>query len=375
MNTIVPLVDLKAQYERIGPEIDAAMRRVVESTGFILGPEVREFEDAFAEYCGVRHCVSVASGTSAIELALRALDVGPGDEVITVAHTFIATAEAISAVGAKPVFVDIDPISYTMDPALMDAAINDNTRAVIPVHLYGQPADMTRIVEIAAHHGIAVIEDAAQAHGAEWRGVRTGALGDVGCFSFYPGKNLGAYGDAGAVVTDSDDVAEQIRSLRNHGRQAKYLHDQIGFGLRMDAIQAAILNAKLPHLDDWIQQRNQVAQQYDTLLAGFDLARPVVSAHALHGWHLYVVRTTMRDALLSALQEQGIGAGIHYPVPLHLQPAYASLGYRSGDLPVTEQVAETCLSLPIYPEMTTCQIELVVDVYESATHALAVSTT
>ncbi len=357
----VPLVDLKAQYAQIGDDINAAIQRVIDAASFILGPEVEAFEEAFAQFCGAEHCVGVASGTSALELALRAFDIGPGDEVITVAHTFIATAEAINAVGATPVFVDIDPISYTMDPAMFADAVTERTRAVIPVHIYGHPADMSRLSEIANKHDIVVIEDAAQAHGAEWNGVRTGTLGDVACYSFYPGKNLGAYGDAGAIVTNSGKVADQVRSLRNHGRQSKYLHDQVGFGLRIDSLQAAILGAKLPYLEQWIGQRSAIAEQYTTALRDTGLALPEVSAQALHGWHLYVVRSDQRDTILDSLRSQGIGAGVHYPVPLHLQPAYKYLGYATGSLPVTERVADTCLSLPIYPEMTSDLIELVVD--------------
>jgi dTDP-4-amino-4,6-dideoxygalactose transaminase len=361
MATYIPLVDLRAQYDRIGSEIDEAIRRVIASAGFILGPEVADFEDAFGRYCGAEHCVGVSSGTSALELTLRALGIAPGDEVVTVAHTFIATAEAISAVGATPVFVDIEPQSYTMDPESFLQAISVRTRAVIPVHIYGQPADMARINEVAHTHGIAVIEDAAQAHGAGWDGVRTGVLGDAACFSFYPGKNLGAYGDAGAVVTNSTSIADHVRSLRNHGRRSKYLHDQIGFGDRLDELQAAILNAKLPFLNDWIDARNRIADRYGELLSGTELTLPHVSPHARHAWHLYVVRTPERDHLLASLRESGIGAGIHYPVPLHLQPAYASLGYAPGSLPVTEEVADTCLSLPIYPEMTEQQQDTVVE--------------
>lgn len=356
----IPLADLQAQYQAIGEEIDAAIRRVISKSSFILGPEVTNFEQAFAAYCGAAHCVGVSSGTAALELALRALGVGPGDEVITVAHTFIATAEAISAVGAKPVFVDIEPHSYNLAPEAFAEAITPRTRAVIPVHLYGQPADMTRINRIAREHGLRVIEDAAQAHGATWEGRRAGVLGDAACFSFYPGKNLGAYGDAGAVVTNQAEIAEQVRLLRNHGRRAKYLHEQIGFGERLDALQAAILGAKLSHLGKWIEERNRLAARYTSRLADLELVLPQVSEQARHAWHLYVVRTPRRDEMLEHLHQQGIGAGVHYPIPLHLQPAYAELGYGRGDLPVTELVADTCLSLPLYPEMTEEQQDRVI---------------
>jgi len=356
----IPLADLQAQYQAIGEEIDAAIGRVISKSSFILGPEVANFEQAFAVYCGAEHCVGVSSGTAALELALRALGVGPGDEVITVAHTFIATAEAISAVGAKPVFVDIDAHTYNLAPEGFTEAITARTRAVMPVHLYGQPADMTRINRIAREHGLRVIEDAAQAHGATWEERRAGVLGDAACFSFYPGKNLGAYGDAGAVVTNQAEIAEQVRLLRNHGRRAKYLHEQIGFGERLDALQAAILGAKLPHLDDWIEARNRLAARYTSLLADLELELPQVAEEARHAWHLYVVRTPRRDEMLEHLHQHGIGAGVHYPIPLHLQPAYIELGYRKGDLPVTEAVADTCLSLPLYPEMTEEQQDRVV---------------
>lgn len=357
----ISLVDLKAQYASIRNEVDAAIQRVLDSTAFIMGPEVRQFEDAFAAFCGARFCVGVSSGTAALELALRSLGVGLGDEVITVAHTFIATAEAISAVGAQPVFVDIDPLTYTMNPGALEAAVTQATRALIPVHIYGQPADMTTIAEIAAAYRLAVIEDAAQAHGAIWKGRCAGVLADMACFSFYPGKNLGAYGDAGAVTTDDAALAEQVRLLRNHGRRSKYLHDQVGFGERLDTLQAAILGAKLPHLTDWTESRRRLARRYNGLLAGCNLILPHVAADAHPVWHLYVIRTPQRDRLLDHLREYGVEAGVHYPVPLHLQPAYAQLGYRRGDLPVTEAVADTCLSLPLYPEMSDSQQDRVVE--------------
>ena len=356
----IPLVDLQAQYQAIQSDVDVAMRRVVESTQFIMGPDVALFEAEFAAWCGATHCVGLGSGTAALELTLRALGVGAGDEVITVAHTFIATAEAISAVGATPVFVDIDPQTYNLDPDAFAAAIRDQTRAVMPVHLYGQPCDMTRIRAIAAEHGLAVIEDAAQAHGADWAGSPVGHFGDAACFSFYPGKNLGAYGDAGAVVTNDAELAAQVRLLRNHGRRSKYLHDQIGFGHRIDTLQAAILRAKLPHLRKWTESRQRLAARYDELLTDVGVTLPHVAVDANPVWHLYVIRTPARDALLTSLNEDGIGAGVHYPVPLHLQPAYAQLGYRAGELPVTEEVAATCLSLPLYPEMSNAQQDQVI---------------
>jgi dTDP-4-amino-4,6-dideoxygalactose transaminase len=359
MTTHIPLVDLKAQYRSIRHDIDRALQRVVDSAGFIMGPDVRAFEEAFATHCGVAHCVGVSSGTAALTLALRVLGVGPGDEVITVAHTFIATAEAICAVGARPLFVDIDPTTYTMDPGQLAAAITPATRAVIPVHLYGQPADMTRINQIAQAHGLAVVEDAAQAHGATWCGQKAGNLAHLACFSFYPGKNLGAYGDAGAVTTNNETLAEQVRLLRNHGRRSKYLHEQVGFGERLDTLQAAILAAKLPYLDCWTDARRRLAQRYHDLLAGCDIVLPQVAAGAESAWHLYVIRTPRRDEVAEQLKRHGVETGVHYPVPLHLQPAFAALGYQQGVLPVTEAVANTCLSLPLYPELTDDQQERV----------------
>lgn len=356
----IPLVDLKAQYAAIRPAVDRAVQSVLDSTNFIMGPEVKAFEQAFAAYCGTVHCVGVASGTAALELVLRALHVGPGSEVVTVAHTFIATAEAISSVGARPVFVDIDPRSYTMDPAALAAAITPATRAILPVHIYGQPAAMDAIMALGRQHGIPVIEDAAQAHGATWHGVAAGGLGDAACFSFYPGKNLGAYGDAGAVTTDNTEIAAQVRLLRNHGRRSKYLHEVKGYGERLDTLQAAILGAKLPFLPEWTAARRRLAARYSALLGDSDLVLPYVAPEADPSWHLYVVRTPQRDALLEHLQKQGIGAGVHYPVPLHLQPAYADLGYMRGALPVSEEVADSCLSLPLYPEMSDGQQDRVV---------------
>ena len=360
MSSTIPLVDLKAQYAAIGPAVDLAIQQVLTSTNFIMGPEVKAFERAFAAYCGASDCVGVASGTAALELVLRALGIGPGDEVITVAHTFIATAEAISAAGALPVFVDIDPNTYNMAPAAAAAALSPATRAIIPVHIYGQPADMDALKALAAPRQIPVIEDAAQAHGATWQGQRAGALGDAACFSFYPGKNLGAYGDAGAVTTNDPTLAEQVRLLRNHGRRAKYEHEIKGFGERLDTLQAAVLAAKLPYLDGWTAARQRLAARYDALLVDCEVTTPVIAPQATSAWHLYVVRTPRRDELLDHLNRNGVGAGVHYPLPLHLQPAYADLGYRRGALPVTEEVAATCLSLPLYPELTDAQQDRVV---------------
>lgn len=358
----IPLVDLKAQYATIRGEVDAAIAGVVESASFILGPAVREFEDSFARYCGAAHCVGVSSGSAALELSLRVLEVGPGDDVVTVAHTFIATAEAISAVGARPLFVDIDPRTYTMEPQALERAITPATRAVIPVALYGQPADMEAICAIARKHGLPVIDDAAQAHGACFGGRRSGVLADVSCFSFYPGKNLGAYGDAGAIVTDDAQIAEGVRLLRNHGRREKYVHAVAGFGERLDTLQAAVLSAKLPHLEAWVAARRRIAARYMRLLDGAPVTLPWVHPCAEPAWHLYVigVEPHLRDGLIAHLRHAGIEGGVHYPLPLHLQPAYAHLAYRRGDLPVTEDVAARCVSLPIYPELSEAQQDRVV---------------
>jgi len=358
----IPLVDLKAQYAGIKPEVDAAIQRVLEHTGFILGEEVARFEEAFATYLGAAGAVGVASGTSALQMALLACDIGPGDEVITTGHTFMATAEAISQTGARPVFADIDPSTYTLDPAAVEATITPRTRAILPVHLYGQPADMTPLLDLAQRYRLRVIEDAAQAHGAEYGGRRCGTLGDLACFSFYPGKNLGAYGDAGAVTGNDPALLARIRRLRDHGRTGKYEHAEIGFGERLDALQAAVLNAKLPHLEDWTVARRAHAQRYNALLADCDLATPYEAPGMRHVYHLYVIRTLRRDEVLAGLRSQGIGAGVHYPVPLHRQPAYLAQGYGSVSLPVTEAAAREVLSLPLYPELTGTQLEHVAQV-------------
>lgn len=358
----IPLVDLKAQYLSIRAEIDAAIQRVLNHTHFILGEEVEAFEAAFAKYVGANGAVGVASGTAALFLALKACDVGPGDEVITTAHTFIATAEAISQTGARPVFVDIDPATYTLDPALVEQAITPRTKAILPVHLYGQPADMDPLLRVAQRHNLRVIEDAAQAHGAEYRGRRCGSIGDLACFSFYPGKNLGAYGDAGAVTGNDRSLLERVRKLRDHGRTTKYEHEEIGFGERLDALQAAILRVKLGHLDEWTVSRRRWARTYSELLSGLPLVPPLEAPDRKHVYHLYVIRVpSKRDDLLTFLKQRGIGAGIHYPVPLQRQPAYARLGYGEMTLAETEKVASEVLSLPLYPELTEDQVAIVTD--------------
>jgi len=357
----IPLVDLKAQYASIKPEVDAAIKRVVDNTSFILGHEVTEFEQAFARYAGAKGAVGVASGTSALQLSLLACGVGPGDEVITTAHTFIATSEAISQTGAKPVFVDIDPQTYNLDPARVEAAITPRTKAILPVHLYGQPADLGALMEIAERHHLYLIEDAAQAHGAEYKGQRCGSIGHLACFSFYPGKNLGAYGDAGGVTGNDEALLMKVRKLRDHGRLTKYEHDEIGFGERIDALHAAILSAKLPHLEAWTEARRSHARLYNELLAGSNLVTPVESSDVRHVYHLYVIRTERRGAVLDHLKQKGIGAGIHYPIPLHRQPAYLKQGYGDLSLPVTEQAAQEIVSLPMYPELTAEQLTYVAE--------------
>lgn len=353
---MVPFVDLQAQYREIKAEVDASIARVLESAAFVLGREVEAFEAAFAEYTGARFCIGVNSGTAAIQLALTACGVGPGDEVIVPANTFFATAEAVSTAGAKPVFVDSDAISYTIDAGKIEAAITNRTRAIIPVHLYGQAADLDAVSEIAARHGLLVIEDAAQAHGSLYRGRRVGALGQAGCFSFYPGKNLGAYGEGGAVVTDDPEVARRVRMLRDHGSERKYHHEMIGYNFRMESIQGAVLNVKLRHLDGWNELRRTHAARYRELLSDSSLILPREMEYAHHVYHLYVVQTEERGALQEALHEAGVQTGIHYPVPVHLQPAYAALQYKSGDFPEAERQARRVLSLPMYPELKDEQI-------------------
>jgi len=357
---MIPLMDLKAQYLSLKPEIDLAIARVLEHTQFIQGPEVRSFEAAFAAACGAPHAIGVASGTAAIHLTLVALGIGPDDEVITSAHTFIASAEPILQVGAKPVFADVDPGTGNLDPARLEGAITPRTRALLPVHLYGQPADMPAILEVATRHGLLIVEDAAQAHGALCCGRHVGLWGRAGTFSFYPGKNLGAYGDAGAIITADEDLAARLRMLRDHGRSEKYLHSEHGFGERLDALQAAILAVKLTRLEAWNERRREIAAHYRQALADLPLGLPPEQDGTRHVYHQFPVYTRQRDALQAHLKGAGVGTGIHYPVPLHLQPALAHLGYRQGDLPVTEELANTELSLPVYPELTAAQIETIV---------------
>lgn len=357
----IPFVDLKAQYRTIEHDVNRAIADVLENTDFILGRAVGEFEEAFANYCDATYAIGVDSGYSALELILRAYDIGPGDEVITVANTFVATVLAITMCGAKPVLVDADPITYNLDPNQLEAAITPATRAIMPVHLYGQPADMAPIVEIARKHGLLVFEDAAQGHGARYHGRRVGTLGDAAAFSFYPGKNLGAYGDGGAVVTNDSIIADRIRLLRNLGQRIKYQHEVKGFNNRLDTIQAAVLNVKLPHLDQWNAERRRAAAHYERLLTGLPVVTPAVTADVEPVYHLYVVRTQERDGLQEHLKKAGIATGLHYPTPIHLQPAYQDLGYRQGDFPITEKVSTELISLPIYPELTNTQVAYIVD--------------
>jgi dTDP-4-amino-4,6-dideoxygalactose transaminase len=347
----VPFVDLVAQHASIQPELDEAIAQVIANANFILGEEVDLFENEFAAFCGTNHAVGLDSGTSALELALRAYEIGPGDEVITAANTFIATVLAISYTGATPVLVDADPRTYNLDPELIESAITSRTRAIIPVHLYGQPADMDRIMEIARRHDLIVIEDAAQAHGALYKGRRTGSLADAAAFSFYPAKNLGACGDGGAVVTNDERIADSLRMLRNYGQTKKYHHVSQGFNRRLDTLQAAILRIKLKYIDQWNAARRDHAQAYGQLLADSGLILPVEAPGVESVYHLYIVRTEDRDRLQHYLHEQNIATGIHYPIPVHLQPAYEDLGYSKGDFPVSEMLAEEILSLPMYPEL------------------------
>lgn len=363
---MIPFLDLKAQYCQLKPEVDAAVAKVLASGHFVLGPEVTAFEGRFADYCQTAHCRAVNSGTSALHLALLAAGIGPGDEVITVSMTFVATTAAILYSGARPVFVDVDPVTWTMDPGSIEAAITPRTKAILPVHLHGLMADMDPIMEIARRHGLVVIEDAAQAHGAEYRGRRAGSIGDLGCFSFYPGKNLGAFGEGGAVVTDRPELARRVSLLRDWGQETKYNHVIPGYNYRMDEIQSAILNVKLDYIERWTEARRSLAEQYDALLSDLPFARPQPPHYARHVYHVYAVRVQRRDDALALLRDACIGAGIHYPVPVHLQRAYAELGYGVGDLPVTEMLANEFLSLPIYPEMLPVQAAEVVSTLRNA---------
>jgi dTDP-4-amino-4,6-dideoxygalactose transaminase len=355
----IPFVDLGANLAEISPEVFETLRRVVEGGRFVLGPEVAAFEAELARYCDAAGAVGVDSGTSALELALHALGVGPGDEVITVANTFIATVFAIHYTGARPVLVDVDPVTYTLDPDALARAITPRTKAVVPVHLYGQPASMDAILDIARARGLRVLEDACQAHGARYRGRPVGSLGDAAAFSFYPSKNLGAFGDGGAVVSRDPDVLARLRGLRDYGQTVKYRHDFVGYNRRLDEVHAAVLRLKLARLDRWNERRRAAADLYDGALDGAGVARPLRAADRTHVFHLYVIRVAARDGLRAHLAARGIHTGIHYPVPVHRQAACADLGYRAGDFPVTEAAAPELLSLPMYPEITAEQVKRV----------------
>jgi dTDP-4-amino-4,6-dideoxygalactose transaminase len=356
---VIPFVDLKAQYYSIKDEIDRAIANVLESSQFVLGKEVAAFEEEFAAYCGARYGIAVNSGTSALHLALLAAGVGPGDEVVTVPFTFVATVAAVYYTGARPVFVDIDPCSFTMDPNRLEQAITDRTKVILPVHLYGQPTDMDPILDTARRHRKMVIEDAAQAHGAQYKGRRVGGLGDLGCFSFYPGKNLGAYGEGGMVLTNNLDFANTIRMLRDWGQARRYHHDLKGYNYRMEGMQGAILRVKLQHLERWTEARRANATLYKQLLSDTGVAAPKELPYARHVYHVFAIRTAQRDALAENLNVRGVQTGIHYPIPVHLQKAYAEPRYHAGDFPAAESAASEVLSLPMFPELSRLQIEAV----------------
>ena len=357
----IPFVDLVSQYRGIADEVRAAIEPVMATSRFILGLEVKQFEQEFAAYCGAQHCVGVASGTDALYLTLCALGIGPGDEVITQANTFIATPLSISYTGARPVLVDCDPLTYQIDVKKVEAAITPRTKAIIPVHLYGQPADMDAIVAIAKRHNLRVIEDACQAHGAEYRGKRVGAFGDAAAFSFYPGKNLGAYGDGGAITTNSEALAIKLRATREYGQAAKYHHDFKGFNSRLDTMQAAILRVKLKHLPDWTAARQRAAAAYATALQRIGVEPPQQVSYGTHVWHLYIIQVANRTKVQEQLSAAGVATGIHYPIPVHLQKVYADLGYKRGAFPAAEAAADRILSLPMFPELTLEQVNYVVD--------------
>jgi len=360
----IPYLDLAAQLRGLRQEIDAAIARTLDHCSFCLGPDTLQFEKDFAAFIGAEHCVGFNSGTSALHVAMRLLNIGSGDEVITTPFTFIATSWAIAYVGAKPVFVDIDDDTLNLAPELIEHAVTPRTKAILPVHLYGHPFDVDPISAICRKHNLPLVEDAAQAHGAKYKGRRVGSFGAMSCFSFYPGKNLGACGEGGALVIPKDGVEfdRRARSLREHGSSTRYYHDEIGYNYRMEGIQGAVLGVKLKHLQNWTDERRRVAKCYTKLLADTPLQLPHEAAYAESAWHLYVVRHPQRDELKKHLEAAGIGCALHYPLPLHLQKALAHLGHRAGDFPVAEKAARECLSLPIYPELTEAQIQRVADV-------------
>jgi dTDP-4-amino-4,6-dideoxygalactose transaminase len=365
MTQAVPYLDLRAQIRSLRSEIDAAIAETLDNCSFCLGPGVAEFERDFAQFCQAKYAIGFNSGTSALHIAMLLLNVGPGDEVITTPFTFVATSWAISYVGARPVFVDIEEETFNLDPSRIERAITPRTKVILPVHLYGQPCDLQPMLEICQRHGLKLLEDAAQAHGASYRGRVVGTFGALSAFSFYPGKNLGACGEGGALVTDNADWADRARTLREHGSKVRYYHDEIGFNYRMEGIQGAVLGVKLKHLTAWTARRRQIAHRYHELLAGLPLQLPREAEYAQSSWHLYVVRHSRRNELKEHLEKHGIGCAIHYPLPLHLQKCYASLGYQAGDFPVAEKAARECLCLPIYPELTDQQTERVASVVKS----------
>lgn len=355
----IHFVDLGAQYRQLESEFNSAVIRAMSRGDFILGEDVGAFEREFAEFCRVEHCIGVSDGVDALHLALRALGIGPGDEVIVPTHTFIASVLAVWQAGARPVLVDVDPRYYTMDPEATARAITPQTKALLPVHLYGQPADMDPLLELARQHGLSIVEDAAQAHGAEYKGRRCGSIGDIGCFSFYPGKNLGAYGDGGGITTHRRDLADTLRTLRNYGQQPKNVHPIKGFNSRLDTLQAAVLRVKLKRLEAWNAQRRVAAARYAELLGHSSLSLPETAPYSLPVWHLYVVQTAQRAKLQAALDSAGISHGVHYPTPVHLQDAFKELGYGPGSFPVAEALCPRILSLPIFPEITEAQLQRV----------------
>jgi len=358
----IPYLDLPAQIRSVRKEIDAAIGRTIDNCSFCLGPDVVQFEKDFAKFIGAEHCAGFNSGTSALHVAMLLLGVGPGDEVVTTPFTFVATSWAISYAGAKPVYVDIDEATMNLDPKLMERAITPRTKVVMPVHLYGHPFDLDPILAICRKHGLPLVEDTAQAHGAKYNGKTAGAFGDISCFSFYPGKNLGACGEGGALVTNNAAFDQRARSLREHGSTVRYYHDEVGYNYRMEGIQGAVLGVKLKHLARWTAERRRVAHRYHELLSGTPLELPREAGYAESAYHLYVVRHPRRDELKAHLEANGVGCALHYPLPLHLQKCYAGLGYQPGDFPVAEKAAQECLSLPIFPELTDVQIQRVVEV-------------
>jgi dTDP-4-amino-4,6-dideoxygalactose transaminase len=362
MSQSIPYLDLPAQLRPLRKEIDAVIAKTIDNCSFCLGPDVAQFEQDFARYCGAKHALGFNSGTSALHVAMLLLNVKPGDEVISTPHTFVATSWAISYVGAKPVYVDIDDQTFNINPALIEKAITLRTKAIMPVHLYGHPFDLDPILEICRKHKLPLVEDACQSHGAKYKGKVVGTFGEMSGFSFYPGKNLGACGEGGALVTNNDAYAARAKSLREHGSTQRYYHDEVGFNYRMEGIQGAVLGVKLRHLDAWTKSRRRVAKRYHELLTDTPLQLPLEASWGESVYHLYVVRHPRRDDLKKHLEANKVGCALHYPLPLHLQKCYASLGYKTGSFPVAEKAARECLSLPIYPELTDEQIQRVADV-------------